>query len=154
MARVHAEETTDMNRITPCTRAALALLPLAGALLCACTTAVAPGRNVAAGTPAHAECLDPDRARSWAVLDNDDILVDAGVDHYRLELQPTCNADFEVALRFRGDPVMGRVCGYARDAILTDRGECRIDRVQWIPRAEYDLLLHPKKATDAPQTHG
>ena len=101
---------------------------------------------------AHATCLEPSRARSFSVLDDEVILVDAGSDHYRMEVEPACRGvDFAFALKFRGDPVTGRVCGF-HDAILTDRGECRIDRLDWITREEYDRLSKPKKAaTPAPE---
>jgi hypothetical protein len=112
------------------------VLPLA-----ACTTA-APG--TARTAPAMADCVDPARVHSFAVLNDDVLLLEAGADHYRVQLDPTCiGADSEWALRMRGDPVTGRVCGYARDAILTDRGECRIDRVEWISKETYNALQHP-----------
>jgi hypothetical protein len=144
MGRIHPAETAMSVRTT---LAPLALLALLSA--CAPTTPEAPRSS---HSPASAACLDPSRARSFAVLDDDTLIVDAGVDHYRLRLEPTCvGIDFEVALRFRGDPVTGRVCGNARDAILTDRGDCRIDRVEWIPREEYDALEHPKRAAPPPK---
>jgi hypothetical protein len=110
-------------------------------------TACAPSTPGTARTrpSAAATCLEPSRARSFSVLDDDVLLVDAGVDHYRLQLEPTCiGIDFEVALRFRGDPVTGRVCGYARDAVLTDRGDCHIYEVEWITREQYQALSAPK----------
>lgn len=118
----------------------LCLLPL---LLASCAPAN-PGAT-RSGPSAASACLEPSRARSFAVLDDDVLLVDAGADHYRLRLEPTCiGIDFEVALRFRGDPITGRICGYPRDAILTDRGDCRIDAVEWISREEYQRLSAPK----------
>ena len=120
------------------------------ALAClALATACAPTQPGTARTApsAASTCLEPSRARSFAVLDDDVLLVDAGVDHYRLQLDSACiGIDFEVALRFRGDPITGRVCGYARDAVLTDRGDCRIDRVEWITKEEYKRLQDPKPA--------
>ena len=119
----------------------LALLACA-AVLAACAPATPRPEPVERTAPsARSLCLDPARARSFVVLrDDQTLLVDAGSDHYRLLVEPACrDVDFAFALRFRGDPVGGRVCG-VHDAILTDRGECRIDRVEWISRDDYERL--------------
>jgi hypothetical protein len=133
-----------MNRFVLPTAAALALLA-------ACSTQPAAERMArATPSPPNPECFDPAFARGYSVIDRDDIVVESGPRYYRLALEPTCiGTDFEVMLRFRGDPATGRVCGYFRDAILTDRGECRIDRVDRIDKAEYERLVHPERAKKA-----
>jgi hypothetical protein len=127
-------------------RTRILLAPVAVLVLVVACAPTTPGTARTSPSPSSA-CLEPSRARSFAVLDDDVLLVDAGAEHYRLQLEPACiGIDFEVALRFRGDPVTGRICGYARDAVLTERGDCGIDRVEWISREEYDRLAAPKSA--------
>jgi hypothetical protein len=128
-------DAASLRRTAPW--AALLVLPLA-----ACT---APPPGAARMTPpAGADCVDPSRVHSFAVLNDDVLLLDAGSDHYRVQLAPACiGIDSQWALHMRGDPVSGRVCGYGRDAVLTDRGDCRIDRVEWISRDTYNALQHP-----------
>jgi hypothetical protein len=141
MKPLHAEATA-MNRSRPFPAPAAWLAFLLLPPLAACT-APAPG-TARTTPPAGGDCVDPARVHSFAVLDDDVLLLDAGSDHYRVQLAPACiGVDSEFVLKMRGDPVTGRVCGFGRDAILTDRGDCRIDRVEWIPKDTYDALQHP-----------
>jgi len=109
----------------------------------------ATGPGVLQGT----QCLDPDFARSWINLDRRTLLVDAGRYKYRLEVASACSAlDYSHVLRFRGDPISGRVCGGAFDAILTRDYPCRIERMDQIDKAQYRAMLeHRAQARKRPR---
>jgi hypothetical protein len=95
-----------------------------------------------------AACLDPSYARNFVDLDRRTLLVDAGRNHYLIEVSPACwNLGTASVVGFRGDPVSNRVCGAALDAVLV-RGSapCRIERMRLIGRDEYRQALRDREA--------
>lgn len=84
------------------------------------------------------QCLDPQWARGWILEDNQHILVDAGLRKYRIGFAASCRAlNHSPFLGFRGDPVSGRVCGGASDALVTRDYPCRIESMQLLSKAQY-----------------
>lgn len=80
------------------------------------------GPGLRSGSPAAPlpmeQCLDPDRARSWVMIDSDELLVDAGRNRYHLQLQLSCpELGTAIELVFRGGG-LGRLCGSAFDAVV------------------------------------
>jgi hypothetical protein len=139
MSPFHLQET-DMNA-TSWSLAAATLLALG---LGGCTTP-STGDAATKRTPGYVGCFDPARVRSFATADDGALLIDAGTSHYRLELDPTCHpTDFDVALRFRGNPISGRVCGSMQDAVIGRHGACSIHRVEWITPEQHKALLEPE----------
>jgi hypothetical protein len=137
-----------MNRFNHSGAASFVIAALAALGLGACTSTSTAGQSAGHRTGyGHVGCFDPGRARSFATVDDDVLLVDVGHDHFRVVLDPTCHStDFDVALRFRGDPVTGRVCGHANEAVIGRHGPCLIQRVDWITPEEYDALKDPEKS--------
>ena len=81
------------------------------------------GPGLRAGSPAAPlpmdQCLDPDRARSWVMIDSDELLVDAGRNRYHLQLDFSCpELGTAIELVFRGGGGLGRLCGSAFDAVI------------------------------------
>ena len=97
-----------------------------------------------------ADCLDPDRARSWHQLDSDEVLVDAGRKRFHLQLQFSCpELGLEHSIVFRAGTAVGRLCGHPGDAIVTaqKRGRstrCPVANVTPLDREEYEALLAKK----------
>lgn len=90
-----------------------------------------------------ADCLDPNRARGWVMVDGDQLLVDAGRHFYRIELSFSCP---ELAnsqqLYFKPSNGIGRVCGNAGDAVFGDSRTrlgpgCQIAKLVPISREDY-----------------
>lgn len=137
-----------MNRRIPRRIAALACLAAAIALtLGACASGTSQGTSqatAARSTPSRAGCFDPALARGFATVDDTTLLVDSGSKHYRVQLDATCHGvDWAAALRFKGDPITGRVCGRFGDSVSWNNHDCQIERVDWITREEHAALLHP-----------
>lgn len=81
------------------------------------------GPGLRSGSPAAPlpmeQCLDPDRARNWVMIDSDELLVDAGRHRYHLRLDIACpelGTAFELVLRGGGG--LGRLCGSPFDAVI------------------------------------
>jgi len=85
------------------------------------------------------QCLRPERARGWAYIANDELLVDAGRRKYRITLTIGCSA-LSVAqfIGFQSGHGTGRICGMPQDYLRTDAGRCRIRTVELIPDEYYD----------------
>jgi len=87
------------------------------------------------------ECLDPERARSWSLLESDVLYVDAGRRRYLIELHMGCpELGYAKSLSFRTAGGVGRICGYAGEWVVADTGmnpgrTCRISKVHIIPRS-------------------
>ena len=106
-------ERSDLRRSPPVARS-----ELPGAVLQA-----SRGPGLRSGSPAAPlpmeQCLDPDRARSWVMIDSDELLVDAGRNRYHLRLDVACpELGTAIELVFRGGGGLGRLCGSAFDAVL------------------------------------
>jgi hypothetical protein len=97
-----------------------------------------------------AECFDPDRARSWHLIDSDEVLVDAGRRRFHLQLQFSCpELGHEHAIVFRAGTAVGRLCGHPGDAIVTApahgrRTQCPVASVTPLAQEEYEALLSPR----------
>ena len=121
-------------------------------LLLLLATAPALAADPAAGDPPRrtlsgADCLDPDRARSWTYVDAGELLVDAGKRKYRIDMREVCpELGTTSAVAFGGDGISQRVCGHVGDRIVTRERSCRIDRIELIDKATYDALLKDEKA--------
>lgn len=98
------------------------------------------------------ECLDPDRARAWHLVDSDEILVDAGRRKYHLDLQPSCpELGFAVSIGFRSGDGVGRICGSPGDRVVFERRSpvhvpCRITRVTPLTDEEYRERVQDRPA--------
>jgi hypothetical protein len=94
-----------------------------------------------------ADCLDPDRARSWHMIDSDEVLVDAGRKRFHLQLQFSCpELGHEHSIVFRAGNAIGRLCGHPGDAIVTvqARGRhtsCPVANVTLLDQEEYESLI-------------
>lgn len=94
-----------------------------------------------------AQCLDPGLARSWIDIDSERLLVDTGRYRYLITVKPACTAlGTTQLLRFRGDPMSGRVCGSIGDAILTRDYPCQIDRLELLSKDQYQQALEERNA--------
>lgn len=121
--------------------ALFSLLVLASPIVAAADAAPAPR-----GALRGADCLDPSMARTWDYVSGDELLVDAGRRKYRVRLAEHCTELGQGSvIRFKGDPVSGRVCGNAGEAVRTGRMSCRIERVELIDAEAY------RKATTGKQ---
>jgi hypothetical protein len=93
------------------------------------------------------ECLDPDRARGWHLVDSDEILVDAGRKRFHLQLSPSCpELAFTDTVGFRSGDGIGRICGSAGDTVVAARHSpiglpCRIVKVTPLTREQYAAKL-------------
>lgn len=98
------------------------------------------------------ECLDPDRARAWHLIDSDEILVDAGRRKFHLELQPSCpELGFAIAIGFRSGDGIGRICGSPADRVVFERRSpvevpCRITRVTPLTDEQYRERVQDRPA--------
>lgn len=102
------------------------------------------------------ECLDPDRARSWQMLDSNRLLVDAGRRHYLIELAWSCpELGTHADLVFRSHNAGGRVCGDIGDSIVPQGsggnilGRCDIARIIRISAEQYAAELRAEKPAAA-----
>lgn len=131
---------------------ALLNLGFAALALAATSTAVA-----AEGTPTDplrplSECLDPQHARGWAIVDGDDIVVDAGRRKFLIHFSASCqDLNWTRLLQFRTAGGSSRLCGYANEAVLpNDKGgmsiPCSIASITSIDAARYKELT-----TDSPR---
>jgi hypothetical protein len=105
---------------------------------------------VAAESPLRmpmSECLDPARARSFHLLDSDELLVDAGRRRFHVQLSFACpELNYNHEIVFRPGPGIGRLCGLAGDHILfarraPSRTVCGIAAVTPIEREQWDAYL-------------
>jgi hypothetical protein len=111
--------------------------------------AIAPAAETAAGGPLRpvSECLDPDRARSWHLIDSDEILVDAGRRRFHLQLSFACpELGYNHTVGFRSGNGVGRICGHQRDVIVTmapgrRNSRCGIADVTPLDRKQYEAYL-------------
>lgn len=93
------------------------------------------------------ECLDPDRARGWHLIDSDELLVDAGRKKYHLELTHSCpDLAFAMTVGFRSGDGIGRICGSAGDTVLMRKRSlvdipCRIGKVTPLTKEQYQERL-------------
>lgn len=103
-----------------------------------------------------AECLDPTQARGWSIVDNDEIVVDAGRRKYHITFPASCpDLNFTTLLQFRTAGGSNRLCGYALEAVLpSEKGgvsiPCTIASISTIDKAEYKALTARKKNADKP----
>jgi hypothetical protein len=92
-------------------------------------------------------CLDPNRARSWQLIDSDEILVDAGRQKFHLTLASACtDLNYAQAIGFRSGDGIGRVCGGPLDTLVMPRRAligvpCRIVKVTPLTKEEYKARL-------------
>ena len=111
----------------------MSLLALASPVAAAADAAPAPR-----GALRGADCLDPTMARTWDHLSGDELLVDAGRRKYRVHLSEHCTElGHGSVIRFKGDPVSGRVCGNVGEAVRVGGMSCRIGRVELIDAKTY-----------------
>ena len=93
------------------------------------------------------ECLDPAFARSFATIDYNTLVVDAGRYRYLIQTGACWGLDYTNIINFRGDPISRRVCGGTFDAILVrNEPPCRIERMSLIDKQQYDEALDRRKA--------
>ena len=152
-----------MNRSDPRHPLTWATLAMAVAFLAsgACSSTPSGTRSDTARTSraapppsGHTGCFDPQLARGYQVIDDDVLLVDAGRNFYRLQLEATCfGTDWAPQLAFVGDPITGRVCGRYGERIVYQSQSCMIERVDWIPPDEHARLLRgdDNPANDKPE---
>lgn len=138
-----------------------ALALLAGALLGGCASTPRAGDPATATATERrilplADCLDPDRARAWALIDSDELLVDAGRHRYRIVLARSCpEVATAAAIVFRGSSGLGRVCGNAMDAVVVAsrnrmQQPCPIASIDLLDEATYQQYLDEGELTVSP----
>lgn len=121
--------------------------------------AVASTAIAAEGTPTHplrplSECLDPQHARGWAIVDGDDIVVDAGRRKFVIHFSASCpDLNWTRLLQFRTAGGSSRLCGYANEAVLPDdKGgmsiPCSIASITSIDAARYKELTAESSEKD------
>lgn len=105
------------------------------------------------------ECLDPDHARGWHLIDSDELLVDAGRRKFLLTLAPACpELGFTTAIGFRSGDGIGRICGSPNDRVVFARRTaidipCRIAQVTPLTKEQYKQRLDGKKTKGKAQVH-
>lgn len=94
------------------------------------------------------ECLDPNRARSWYLIDSDEILVDAGRKHFHLQLAPSCpELAFTDTVGFHAGDGIGRICGHATDTVVVPHRRpvigipCRIVQVTPLTKQQFSARM-------------
>ena len=98
-----------------------------------------------AGTKSNT-CLDSSRVRAWVVVNDETLLLDAGRNKYRVSLQQSCfNLSTSPTLQFKGDPIIGRICGSSLDAIRIQGEQCRISKIEKIDKQIYRDAQNKKK---------
>ena len=153
-----------MNRVDPQPfplRPVLAAIVAMG-LLGACSSTSSGARSDTASAPraapppsGHTGCFDPALARGYQALDDDVLLVDAGRNFFRVQLEATCfGTDWAPELHFVGDPITGRICGRFGERIIYKSQSCMIERVDWITPDEHARLLRgdDNPANDRPES--
>ena len=90
-------------------------------------------------------CFDSQRVRNWIVIDDETLLIDAGRKKYRMHLRDSCSSmGTSSTLRFKGDPISGRVCG-SLDAINVEGEYCRISSIEEIDKKAFNDSQNRKK---------
>lgn len=90
-------------------------------------------------------CFDSQRVRNWIVIDDETLLIDTGRKKYRIHLRDSCSSmGTSTTLRFKGDPISGRVCG-SLDAINVEGEHCRISGIEEIDRKTFTDSQNRKK---------
>ena len=90
-------------------------------------------------------CFDSQRVRNWIVIDDETLLIDAGRKKYRMHLRDSCSSmGTSSTLRFKGDPISGRVCG-SLDAINVEGELCRISSIEEIDKKTFNDSQNRKK---------
>lgn len=90
-------------------------------------------------------CFDSQRVRNWIAIDEETLLIDAGRKKYRMHLRDSCSRmSTSATLRFKGDPISGRVCG-SLDAIYVEGERCRISGIEEIDRKTFNDSQNRKK---------
>ena len=121
------------------------------ALILASAAFAAEGTSAAPLRP-MSECLDPQQARGWAILDAENIVVDAGRRKFLIRFHASCSElNWTPALQFRTANGVNRVCGHANEAVVPEtRGgiviPCTIASITLIDAARYRALT-----TDTPK---
>ena len=93
-------------------------------------------------------CLDPDRARSWHLIDSDELLVDAGRQKFHLQLQATCpELNYTHTVGFRSGDGIGRICGSPLDTVVFRNRSpidipCRIARVTPLTKEQFKARMN------------
>jgi hypothetical protein len=106
----------------------------------------APAVPAAETGSARSRCLDPHRARSWLLLDSDELLVDAGRRRFHLQLAFACpELGYNDAIHFLGSDPGGRICGLPGDRIVLarrslQRRPCTILSVTALGIDEYEAI--------------
>ena len=92
-------------------------------------------------------CLDPARARSWHLIDSDEILVDAGRQRFHLALEPSCpELAYTDSVGFRPGTGVGRICGNAGDTVVAPRRtpigiRCQIAKVTPLTKEQFSARI-------------
>lgn len=127
----------------------LVLVPAALLLIAGNVFAAGPDRP--RPTSKIADCLDPSRVRNWESVDLDEVVVDAGRNHFHLQLGNTCpELAYNHTAAFQASGGIGRICGNLGDRIvLPKRGmaniPCSISRVTRIDKRQYDSYASRKE---------
>jgi len=123
-------------------------LMLASALLISTDIAAQPAGSGYAPLRPLSECLDPGRVRSWQLLDDTRVLVDAGRRHYLVVLTRTCpELGYNTEIQFSNKGPGQRICGDLGEQILPSGSlagairPCDIQRLLRISRDEYEAEL-------------
>jgi len=89
---------------------------------------------------AFQDCLRPERVRGWTYVANDELLIDAGMRHYRITLAMGCTAlsAAQFITRFEAGHGSGRICGMPQDYLRTDAGRCKVGKVELIEKKAYE----------------
>ena len=146
-----------LSQLTTWTRSArLLVVTLAASAVAGCATAPRDsGRPpaLAADPLPLADCLDPDRARSFVLLDSSTLLVDAGRRRYQVKLAHACpELGTTHSLQFRPGGGVGRLCGGAMETVLPVGGRppvrpCPISALRLLDEDAYQALLDGGEVT-------
>jgi hypothetical protein len=136
-------------------RTAPALAGMAASFALSCTPlalAASPGSDSAyAPLRPVAECMDPGRVRSWTLLMDNNVLVDAGQRNYLISLRGSCpELTVNPFLGFISNNPIGRVCGDVGDRLVphgsaaSGRPHCSIQSVRVVSNDDYNRFLQQR----------